>query len=179
MRIGAVIYPLLAVCLAAYGGYRALVGRFMFVRSMGGRARTSYGHMFFDYECRIYHYMLCRVKSGAVRRYFDMSEVLLPSFIPTVYVAGLVIGITGPYKKMLGGWDLLLCANVPGFARNLSGSSSNGDAVWKLKPEYTFGAYCKEYGVPYSKLRGAMEDLRGQLYVKLVEEGYLKEEDVR
>lgn len=179
MRIGTVIYPLLAVCLAAYGGYRALVGRFMFVRSMGGRARPSYSHMYFNYPCRRYHYMLCRVKDGDVSRFFDMSEVLVPSVLPTVYVAGLVIGITEPYKQMLGGWALLLCVNVPGFARYLSGSTSSGDAVWNVKPEYTFGAYCKESGVPYSKLKGAMDDLRGQLYMKLIEDGYIKEEDVR
>lgn len=180
MRIGAVIYPLLAVCLAAYGGYRALVGRFMFVRRMGGRARTSYSHMLFNYACRSYHYMLCRVKDGSVMRYFDMSEVLLPSAVPTVYVASIAVGIAEPYKKMLGGWELMLCVNIPGFARYLSGTTTSlGTAIWKVKPEYTFGAYCKEYGVPYSKLKGAMDDLRGQLYMKLIEDGYIKEEDVR
>ena len=179
MRIGTVMYPLLAVCLAAYGGYRALVGRFKFVRRLGGRARTSYGHMLFNYPCRSYHYMLCRVKDGSVLRYYDMSEVLLPSAVPTVYVASLAIGITGPYKEMLGGWELLLCVNIPGFARYLSGRDFKGDAVWKVKPEYTFGAYCKEYGVPYSKLKGVMDDLRGQLYMKMIEDGYIKEEDVR
>ena len=47
-----------------------------------------------------------------------------------------------------------------------------------MKPEYSFGTYCKEYGVPYSKLKGAMDDVRGQLYMKLVEDGYIKEDDV-
>ena len=173
------MYPLLAVCLAAYGGYRALVGRFRFVRRLGGRARTSFGHMLFNYPCRSYHYMLCRVKDGMVLRYYDMSEVLIPTAAPTVYVASLSVGITAPYKEMLGGWELMLCVNVPGFARYLSGVSALGNPVWKVKPEYTFKAYCKKYRVHYSKLKGAMDDLRGQLYVKLIEDGYIKEEDVR
>lgn len=151
----------------------------MFVRRMGGRARTSYGNMYFNYACRSYHYMLCRVKDGSVSRFYDMTDVLLPSAVPTVHVAGLSVGIAEPYKKMLGGWDLILCMNIPGFARYMSGRDFNGDAVWRVKPEYSFGAYCKEYGVPYSKLKGAMDDLRGQLYIKLIEEGYIKEEDVR
>ena len=178
MRIGTVIYPLLAVCLSAYGGYRALLGRFRFVRRMGGRARTSYGHMYFNHACRSYHYMLGRVKGGSVRRFFDMSEVLVPSAVPPVYVTGLAVGIAEQYKRMLGGWELILCNNVPGFARYLSGRDFNGDAIWQVNPEYSFGTYCKEYGVPYSKLKGAMDDVRGQLYMKLVEEGYLKDDDV-
>ena len=179
MRIGTVIYPLLAVCLASYGGYRALVGRFRFVRLMGGRASASPMRMYMHHDCRTYHYQLYMMRDGEVRKYFDMSPIVLPSRVAPVNVGLMSLSLAEPYRGMLRGWHLTLCMSVPGYAKEFVGRDEIGSAMWRVKREFSFGSYCKECGVPYSKLRGAMDDLRGQLYKWLLEAGYVSEEDIR
>jgi hypothetical protein len=184
MRIGTVIYPLLAVCLAAYGGYRAVVDRIRFVRGKGGRARESFGKMYWNHDgCKTFYYMLFRMtgtgSDARIERYYSYTPILVPSNVPVLYVTSLSIGIAQPYRGRLKGWQMHAISCLPGFAREMEGRDLNGDPIWRVRDEYKYGKFCKDHGVPYRRLKEVMDDLRGQLYIKLYESGYVLKEDLR
>ena len=151
---------------------------------MGGRARESFGKMYWNHEsCKPFYYMLFRMtgtgSDARIERYYNQMSILVPSNVPTLYVTSLSIGIGQPYRGRLKGWQMHAISGIPSFAKEFDGRDLNGDPIWRVKEEYRFSKFCTDHGVPYRRLKEVMDDLKGQLYIKLYESGYVLKEDLR
>lgn len=95
--------------------------------------------------------------------YYSMHYMFIPSDVPREYMDRLI-------------WDLYNRVTDPRtcYSMVIRDVPPTPDMI----TSFGFGVYCKKYGTKYERLTEMIAAYRNLVYVRLVEDGYLKESDL-
>lgn len=147
--------------LTVAGCIRSLRSRMQFVRRYLGSRRTSIIRVTTVRTATMFFGL---THAGIVNaNYYSRHYMHIPSDIPREYMDKLIRDLYNRVTDLRTGYSMVIMHDLP---------SPN------LITEYGFRVYCKKYGTKYSRLTDMISEYRNLVYVRLVEDGYLKESDL-
>ena len=95
--------------------------------------------------------------------YYSMHYMYIPSDIPVEYMDRLIWDLYNRVTDRRTGYSMYIRYDLPRP---------------NMITEYGFKVYCRTYGTKYDRLTEMIAAYRNLVYVRLVEDGYLKESDL-
>lgn len=179
MRIGAVIYPLLAVFLSAYGIYRSVNRHVRLSRRSGGMADVSSrlrGSLGFR-PAYLYMYRLGDRRSF-VERYYTEDVIYVPDSLGAIATGSIFCRVSSGYRVLLDGFRVSVIQTYPFFAREIY-IDPNGAVCARIRAEYGVGEFCKRHGVTRRKVDRVLSEIKSGVYMEMFRLGHISAEDFR
>lgn len=168
-----------AIGMAAAGAVRSMVRKVSYVRGLGGRGcpATDLGK---DKRYRPYYFSIRTKRYSTEEVYFSFAQIWLPRVINRVYLYELVYELSYRYCDRIGGYCMSICESLPNYSCTYNYRESVHPYYTRaIKPMFRFREFSRRHGIRLSRILDTMKDFSGQLYARLVEDGVMREEDVR
>lgn len=148
------------------------------VLTVAGCIRSLHNHMRFVHRClgsrRTSTLRVVNVRTVAMffalthtgianATYYSMHYMYVPRDIPREYMDMLILDLYNNVTDLRTGYSMFISYDMPSPA---------------MITEYGFKVYCKKYGTKYERLTEMISEYRNLVYVRLVEDGYLRESDI-
>lgn len=155
-----VLYSTFLVLTVA-GCIRSLRNRMRFVHKYLGSRRTSTLRVM---NVRTVAMFFALTHTGIANgNYYSMHYMYIPSDIPVEYMDRLIWDLYNRVTDRRTGYSMYIRYDLPRP---------------NMITEYGFKVYCRTYGTKYDRLTEMIAAYRNLVYVRLVEDGYLKESDL-
>ena len=180
MNIRTVAMLATAIGMTAAGAVRSMVRKGSYVRGLGGRGipATDVGN---DPRYRPYYFSIRTNRYTTDEVYFNFTRIWLPRVINRVYLYELVYELSYKYSDRIGGYCMSICESLPVYSCTYKYYSESGRPYYTqtIKPRFQFLEFSRRHGIRQSRIVDTMRDFSGQLYARLVEDGVMREEEVR